>query len=70
VAKPEVCLHRAASGRGLSASSSRRVLGTIGGPGRQLEQFAWVHEIACPSENVLWVTGLLSWRVQKLLLHP
>ena len=47
-----------------------KVLGTIGGPGRQLKRFAWVHEIACPSENVLYVAELLSWRVQKLLLHP
>ena len=47
-----------------------KVLGTIGGPGRQLKQFAWVHEIACPSENVLYVAELLSWRVQKLLLRP
>jgi DNA-binding beta-propeller fold protein YncE len=44
--------------------------GTIGGPGRQLKQFAWIHEIACPSENVLYVAELLSWRVQKLVLHP
>jgi len=47
-----------------------KVLGTIGGPGRQLKQFAWIHEIACPSENVLYVAELLTWRVQKLMLHP
>ena len=29
-----------------------------------------VHEIACPSENVLYVAELLNWRVQKLLLRP
>jgi len=29
-----------------------------------------VHEIACPSENVLYVGELLNWRVQKLVLHP
>jgi DNA-binding beta-propeller fold protein YncE len=46
-----------------------QVLGTIGGPGRQLKQFAWIHEIACPSENVLYVAELLTWRVQKLILH-
>ena len=39
-------------------------------PGRQLKQFAWVHEIACPSENVLYVAELLTWRVQMLLLRP
>jgi DNA-binding beta-propeller fold protein YncE len=47
-----------------------KVLGVIGGPGRQLKQFGWVHEIACPSENTLYVAELLNWRVQKLLLHP
>ena len=47
-----------------------KVLGTIGGPGRQLKQFGWVHEIACPSENMLYVAELLNWRVQKLLLRP
>ncbi|HEY4067257.1 MAG TPA: peptidyl-alpha-hydroxyglycine alpha-amidating lyase family protein [Burkholderiaceae bacterium] len=47
-----------------------KVLGTIGEPGRQLKQFGWVHELACPSENTLYVAELLNWRVQKLLLHP
>jgi hypothetical protein len=47
-----------------------KVLGTIGGPGRQLKQFGWVHEIACPDENTLFVAELLNWRVQKLLLRP
>ncbi len=47
-----------------------KVLGTIGEGGRQLKQFGWVHEIACPSENTLYVAELLNWRVQKLILHP
>jgi hypothetical protein len=47
-----------------------KLLGTIGSAGRQLKQFAWIHEIACPSENTLYVAELLSWRVQKLILHP
>jgi hypothetical protein len=47
-----------------------QVLGTIGEAGRQLKQFGWVHEIACPSENTLYVAELLNWRVQKLVLHP
>ena len=38
--------------------------------GKQLKQFGWIHEIACPSENVLFVAELLNWRVQKLVLHP
>jgi hypothetical protein len=47
-----------------------KVLGTIGEPGRQLKQFGWIHEIACPSENELYVAELLTWRIQKLILHP
>jgi hypothetical protein len=29
-----------------------------------------VHEMACPSENELYVAEILNWRVQKLILHP
>ena len=46
------------------------VLGVFGKAGKQLGQFGWVHEMECPSENVLYVGDLLNWRVQKLLLHP
>jgi hypothetical protein len=47
-----------------------RVLGMFGSTGRQLKQFGWIHELACPSENELYVAELLNWRVQKLILHP
>jgi hypothetical protein len=47
-----------------------KVLGTLGKSGKQLKQFGWIHEIACPSENELYVAEVLNWRVQKLLLHP
>ncbi len=47
-----------------------KLLGMIGGGGRTQGKFAWIHEIACPSENTLYVGELLSWRVQKLTLHP
>ena len=46
-----------------------RVLGVFGESGKQLKQFGWIHEIACPSENTLYVAELLNWRVQKLILH-
>ncbi len=46
------------------------VLGWLGGAGKQLKQFGWIHEIACPSENELYVGELLNWRLQKLILHP
>lgn len=46
-----------------------KVLGVLGESGKQLKQFGWIHEIACPSENELYVSELLNWRVQKLILN-
>ena len=57
-------------GRVYKLSLEGKVLGVLGESGKQLKQFGWIHEIACPSENVLYVAELLNWRVQKLLLHP
>jgi DNA-binding beta-propeller fold protein YncE len=57
-------------GRVYKLSLDGKVLGVLGESGKQLKQFGWVHEIACPSENVLYVAELLNWRVQKLILHP
>jgi DNA-binding beta-propeller fold protein YncE len=57
-------------GRIYKLSLDGKVLGVLGEAGRQLKQFGWIHEIACPSENVLYVAELLNWRVQKLILHP
>jgi DNA-binding beta-propeller fold protein YncE len=57
-------------GRIYKLSLDGKVLGVMGGSGRQLKQFGWIHEMACPSENVLYVAEILNWRVQKLILHP
>ena len=57
-------------GRVYKLSLDGKVLGVLGETGKQLKQFGWIHEIACPSENVLFVAELLNWRVQKLVLHP
>jgi sugar lactone lactonase YvrE len=46
-----------------------KLLGVFGRSGKQLGQFGWIHEMACPSENTLYVAELLNWRVQKLILH-
>ena len=45
------------------------VLGVIGGPGRELKKFSGAHQLACPSENEVYVAETGNWRVQKLLLH-
>jgi DNA-binding beta-propeller fold protein YncE len=47
-----------------------KVLGWLGRSGHAAKQFGWIHEIACPSENTLFVGELLNWRVQKLTLRP
>ena len=47
-----------------------RILGMLGESGRGAKQFNWIHGIACPSENELFVADMNNWRVQKLTLHP
>jgi DNA-binding beta-propeller fold protein YncE len=57
-------------GRIYKLSLDGKVLGVLGRSGKQLKQFGWIHEIACPSENELYVAEILNWRVQKLILKP
>ena len=57
-------------GRIYKLSLDGKLLGVLGESGKQLKQFGWVHEIACPNENTLFVAEILNWRVQKLILHP
>jgi hypothetical protein len=57
-------------GRIYKLSLDGKLLGWLGGSGRTLKKFGWIHEIACPSENELYVAELLNWRAQKLTLHP
>ena len=57
-------------GRVYKLTLDGKVLGWLGGSGKQLKQFGWIHEIACPSENTLFVGELLNWRLQKLTLRP
>ena len=57
-------------GRVYKLSLDGTVLGYLGTTGRQMKEFGWIHEIACPAENTLYVAEILNWRVQKLMLHP
>ncbi len=57
-------------GRIYKLSLDGKVLGVFGKSGKPLGQFGWIHAIACPSENELYVAELLNWRVQKLILEP
>jgi 6-bladed beta-propeller len=47
-----------------------KILGWLGGSGKTLKKFGWIHEMACPSENELYVAEILNWRAQKLTLRP
>jgi DNA-binding beta-propeller fold protein YncE len=57
-------------GRVYKLSLDGKVLGYLGESGKQLKQFGWIHEIACPSANEIIVGELLNWRAQKLILEP
>jgi sugar lactone lactonase YvrE len=56
-------------GRIYKLSLDGKLLGEFGKTGKQLGQFGWIHEIACPSENELYVAELLNWRAQKIVLE-
>ena len=58
------------SGKVFKLDLDGNLLGTFGSFGKQPKQFGWIHEIACPSENELYVGELLNWRMQKLMLKP
>jgi DNA-binding beta-propeller fold protein YncE len=57
-------------GRIYKLTTDGRVLGWLGGSGKVLKKFGWVHELACPSENEIYAAEILNWRAQKLTLHP
>ena len=45
------------------------VIGTIGAAGKQLGHFGDIHQIACPTANLLYVGEELNWRVSKIVIH-
>jgi streptogramin lyase len=57
-------------GRLYKLSLDGKVLGVLGESGKQPKQFGWIHAIACPTPNTVYVAELLNWRVQKLTLKP
>jgi DNA-binding beta-propeller fold protein YncE len=60
----------AVPGRIYKLTLDGKVVGVLGEAGKEPKQFGWIHEIACPSENELYVAELLNWRMQKLVLRP
>jgi DNA-binding beta-propeller fold protein YncE len=59
----------AVPGRIYKLTLDGKVLGVLGEAGKQAKQFGWAHQLACPSENEVWVAEILNWRVQKLTLR-
>jgi DNA-binding beta-propeller fold protein YncE len=57
-------------GRIFKLTLDGQVLGVIGKSGRNLKEFSGGHQLACPTENELYVAESSNWRVQKLLLKP
>jgi len=57
-------------GRVYKLTLDGKVLGVLGKSGRVPKSFGWIHEMACPSENELYVAEIMNWRVQKLTLQP
>lgn len=47
-----------------------KILGHFGESGRGEGQLNWVHGLACPAENTLYVADMNNWRVLKVTLHP
>jgi sugar lactone lactonase YvrE len=54
-------------GRIFKVNLDGQVLGYIGGSGRQLKRFSGAHQLACPSENEIYVAETSNWRVQKIV---
>jgi NHL repeat len=46
------------------------ILGKFGHAGKKLGEFGTVHEIDCRNSDELLVSEIITWRVQKLTLHP
>ena len=68
----EIWVADAEPGRIYRVALDGTILGWLGGSGRQLGQFNWIHGLDCSQvENgVLYVADMNNWRVQKLLLSP
>ena len=57
-------------GRVYKLTLDGKIVGMLGESGHEMGQFNWIHAVACPSENTLYVADMNDWRVQKLILRP
>jgi len=57
-------------GRVYKLALDGKILGMFGESGHDMGQFSWIHGLACPSDNTLYIADMNNWRVQKVTLHP
>jgi len=57
-------------GRVYKLSLDGKILGMFGESGHDVGEFNWIHGLACPAENTLFIADMNNWRVQKVSLHP
>lgn len=57
-------------GRVYKMTLDGKIIGMFGESGRGEKQFNWIHGIACPSEDVLFIADMNNWTVKKVLLKP
>jgi hypothetical protein len=55
-------------GRVYKLTLDGKILGYFGESGRAERQFNWIHGIACPSENELYIADMNNWTVKKVVL--
>jgi sugar lactone lactonase YvrE len=46
-----------------------QIVGMFGESGRDVKQLNWVHGLACPSDDVLFVADMNNWRVQRITMR-
>src|SRR5262245_35052459 len=56
-------------GRLYKLSLDGAILGMLGESGRGPKQFNWIHGLACPSDDLIYVADMNNWRVQRLTLR-
>jgi hypothetical protein len=47
-----------------------KIAGMFGESGCDTNQFNWIHGLACPSEDLLYLADMNNRRVQRIVLHP
>lgn len=69
-ANPVLYVGSGSPGRVFKLTLEGKVLGAFGQTGLDERSFGWVHGMACPSENVLFLADTTNWAVKRVTLQP